>query len=110
MFFTMAALVMGNFSGMIAALADPAGAIPAETAGRAFAFQIFIMSRALILFGLFYVWAVLTRKTRRETHKRMMVLATFVVIDAGLGRMTWLPGASRGRKPGVRELLSDGGP
>ena len=96
MFFTMAALVIGNFSGTIAAVADPAAAIPAEAAGRAFAFQIFIMSRALILFGLFYAWAVLTRKTDRETHKRMMVLATFIVIDASLGRMTWLPGTSGG--------------
>jgi len=55
------------------------------------------MARAALLFAMFYVWAILTRKTDRETHKRMMVLATFVVIDGALGRMTWLPGAAGGQ-------------
>ena len=32
------------------------------------------------------------RRGRPQTHKRMMILATFVVIDAALGRMAWLPG------------------
>ena len=36
----------------------------------------------------------MARKRDRETHKRMMILATFAVIDAALGRMNWLPGWS----------------
>src|SRR5690606_36454621 len=60
------------------------------------AFFLFVMGRAALLFGVFYVWAVLSRRTAPETHKRMMVLATFVVIDAALGRMTWLPGSAAG--------------
>jgi hypothetical protein len=42
--------------------------------------------------AVFYVWAVLTRRSAPETHKRMMVMATFVLIDAGILRMPWLPG------------------
>jgi hypothetical protein len=56
------------------------------------AFSLFVQGRAAVLFAIFYAWAVLARRTAPETHKRMMVLATFAVIDAALGRMSWLPG------------------
>jgi hypothetical protein len=93
MFITMSLLVIGISISVL----DPAAAAPLEVRARSFAFMTFVMARAALLFGLFYVWAFLTRKTDRETHKRMMVLATFVVIDAALGRMTWLPGAAGGQ-------------
>jgi hypothetical protein len=93
MFMTMSLLVIGISSGAL----DPAAAMPLEARARTLAFTSFVMARAAILFGLFYVWAILVRKTDSETHKRMMVLATFVVIDAALGRMTWLPGAAGGQ-------------
>ena len=56
------------------------------------AFSLFVQGRAALLFAIFYIWAVLARRTAPETHKRMMLLATFAVIDAALGRMGWLPG------------------
>src|SRR5262249_6813141 len=46
----------------------------------------------LVLFSLFYVWAVLARNRRPETHKRMMLMATWALMDAATGRMEWLPG------------------
>jgi hypothetical protein len=73
-------------------LANPAGDVTPEFLGRRMAFVLFIQGRAVVLFGLFYAWAVLVRRSAPETHKRMMILATLVVVDAALGRMSWLPG------------------
>jgi hypothetical protein len=47
--------------------------------------------RSIIYFALFFVWAMLARKRDLETHKRMLLLATVVLLPAGIGRMTWLP-------------------
>jgi hypothetical protein len=47
--------------------------------------------RAIVYFTLFFLWAVLTRRKDPETHKRMMLLATLVLIPAAITRMTWLP-------------------
>lgn len=52
---------------------------------------LFVQIRAVVLFPLFFVWALRTRRTDLETHKRMMLLATLAVLDAGIARMTWLP-------------------
>jgi hypothetical protein len=93
MFLTMSTIVIG----ISASVLDPAAALPLVERARTFAFMLFVMARAALLFGLFYAWAMLARRTDRETHKRMLVLATFVVIDAALGRMTWLPGAAGGQ-------------
>jgi hypothetical protein len=45
-----------------------------------------------VLFALFCAWAVLTRRTAPDTHKRMMLMATLVLMDAATGRIEWLPG------------------
>lgn len=50
--------------------------------------------KSIVLFGTFYLWAVIARQRDGETHKRMMVLATIAILDAALGRMVgygWLP-------------------
>jgi hypothetical protein len=65
---------------------------PLEDAARRVAFSLFVQGRAAVLFAIFYAWAILARRASPETHKRMMMLATFAVIDAALGRMSWLPG------------------
>jgi hypothetical protein len=89
MFLLMCALVMRGFVGLLnAETAPPAGAL-----GNAVAFQTFIMARAALLFGLFFAWAIAVRRSAPETHKRMMILATFAVIDAAIARVPWLPGA-----------------
>ncbi|HEY8519708.1 MAG TPA: hypothetical protein VIN61_06485 [Gammaproteobacteria bacterium] len=96
MFLAMIALIAVNYLGLAAAASAPGAQMPMLMASRAVAFFFFVMGRAALLFGVFYLWAVLSRRSAPETHKRMMVLATFVVIDAALGRMTWLPGSAQG--------------
>lgn len=51
-------------------------------------------AKSIVLFAIFYLWAILVRSRNQETHKRMIVLATLALIDAALGRMVgygWLP-------------------
>jgi hypothetical protein len=48
--------------------------------------------RSIIYFAIFFIWAVLVRKTDPETHKRMILLATIEPFTAAFARMTWLPG------------------
>lgn len=63
---------------------------PVLTARRV-AFTLLVQGRDALLFAIFYAWAVRARRTSPETHKRMMLMATFVVLDAAVGRMEWLP-------------------
>lgn len=53
---------------------------------------LLLQIRSIVLFPLFYVWAMTARRTSVETHKRMMILATFVLLDAAVARHAWLPG------------------
>jgi len=50
-----------------------------------------IQTKRIVLFSLFYVWAFRSRKTDSAAHKRLMFLATLVVLDAAFNRLTWLP-------------------
>ena len=43
------------------------------------------------LFTVFYTWAFASRKTDSDAHKRLMFLATLVIMDAAFNRLTWLP-------------------
>jgi len=52
---------------------------------------LFVQIRAIVLFPLFFIWALRTRLTDPQTHKRMMLLATLMLLDAAIARMTWLP-------------------
>jgi hypothetical protein len=53
--------------------------------------------RAILLFALFAGWAFAVRRSDPETHKRMMIVATVVPLNAALSRMVGfsklLPGA-----------------
>ncbi len=89
MFLIMSALVLRGFFGLL----NPQTAPPASALGTALAFQIFIMARAAVLFGVFFFWAIALRRSSPEAHKRMMIFATFVVIDAAIARIAWLPGS-----------------
>ncbi|WP_157943872.1 MULTISPECIES: hypothetical protein [Arenibacter] len=40
-----------------------------------------------LFFPLFYVWAIVSRRKDSETHKRMMMLATAVLMIPGIGRL-----------------------
>jgi hypothetical protein len=52
---------------------------------------LFLQIRAILLFPLFFIWALRTRRTDPQTHKRMILLATLMLLDAGIARMSWLP-------------------
>lgn len=47
--------------------------------------------RAILYFSLFYVWAIAVRRRDPDTHKRMLILATLVLVPAAIARMTILP-------------------
>lgn len=53
---------------------------------------LFLQIRSIVLFPLFFAWAMAVRRTDGETHKRMLILATFVLLDAAVARHGWLPG------------------
>jgi hypothetical protein len=53
---------------------------------------LFLQIRSILLFPTFFVWALLTRNTDPSTHKRMLLLATLMLLDAAIARMSWLPG------------------
>lgn len=44
----------------------------------------------MLLFTTFFVWGVLVRKNA-ASHKRLLFLATMVLIQAGIDRIQWLP-------------------
>jgi hypothetical protein len=52
---------------------------------------LFLQIRSILLFPTFFIWALLTRRTDPQMHKRMMLLATLMLIDAAIARMEWLP-------------------
>ena len=52
---------------------------------------LFVQIRSIVLFPTFFIWALLTRRTDPQMHKRMMLLATLSLLDAGIARMSWLP-------------------
>jgi hypothetical protein len=52
---------------------------------------LFVQIRSILLFPIFFVWALQTRRTDPQTHKRMMLLTTLMLLDAAIARMTWLP-------------------
>jgi hypothetical protein len=52
---------------------------------------LFVQIRSIVLFPTFFVWALRTRRTDPQTHKRMILLATLMLLDAAIARMAWLP-------------------
>lgn len=89
----LASLVLGPcvVGGMIGATLWRFQSLTAAGLGGPAANLLLAQGRAIVYFTLFFVWALLSRKTDPETHKRMIFLATFAVIPAAITRMTWLP-------------------
>jgi len=67
-------------------LAAPPQRVPLPVFSIGLGGALFLQGRSIALFTIFYAWAFLTRRTQPETHKRMMLLATWATIDAGLAR------------------------
>ncbi len=53
---------------------------------------LLVQIRMSILFPTFVAIGVLARRTDAGLHKRMMILATIVVLPPAIDRITWLPG------------------
>lgn len=72
-----------------------ANSLPAQTPlaniSVRYAFVFTVQGRAIALFAIFFIWAYQTRFARPDTHKRMMLLATWAMIDAGIAR---IPGSN----------------
>jgi len=52
-----------------------------------------VQVRRLILFAAFFIWAIHARRKDPESHRRMQLWATVVLLDAAILRMPWLPNA-----------------
>src|SRR6185437_2661079 len=52
---------------------------------------LFLQIRSILMFPTFFIWGLLTRRTDPQMHKRMMLLATLMLLDAAIARMSWLP-------------------
>lgn len=48
---------------------------------------LLIHGASYLLFPVFFLWAILVRRKDNETHKRMMILATLVLMIPGIGRL-----------------------
>jgi hypothetical protein len=48
---------------------------------------LLIHGSSYLLFPAFYLWAILVRRNDNETHKRLMILATLVLMIPGIGRL-----------------------
>ncbi len=77
-------LIAVTISRQNAAFGTPAGPIVNNI--------LFLQIRAILLFPLFVVWAWRTRRTDLQTHRRMMLMATLMLLDAAIARMGFLPG------------------
>ena len=55
---------------------------------------LLLQIRSIVLFPAFYLWAIAARRTDLATHKRAMLFATLVLLDAAIARMFWLPGTN----------------
>ncbi|MET0292349.1 MAG: hypothetical protein ABW136_08280, partial [Steroidobacteraceae bacterium] len=52
---------------------------------------LFLQIRSIVLFPVFFFWGWRTRSSDYQTHSRMMLLATLMLLDAAIARMGWLP-------------------
>lgn len=90
------AMVVQTRSPWLEIAALPAGAVDAAVLAGAkarLANVLFEQIRSAVLFPLFFGWAIAVRRTDLETHKRMMMLATWVLLNAAIDRVVgrWLP-------------------
>jgi hypothetical protein len=46
----------------------------------------------MVAWGWLFVWALAVRKKDLATHKRLLLLATVMLVQAAIDRMHWLPG------------------
>lgn len=52
---------------------------------------ITMVLNGMVTFGLFFTWGLLVRKKDPTAHKRLLLLATQVTLQAAIDRIHWLP-------------------
>jgi hypothetical protein len=55
---------------------------------------LLLQIRAIVIFPLLMLWAMSVRRSSPATHKRLMIIATVVLLDAAIARVSWLHAAS----------------
>lgn len=90
------AMILQTRAAWLDLAALPPGVMPPEALAATKAFLANLLPeqiRAFVLFGVFAGWALAVRRTDLETHKRMMILATFMPLGAAIDRIAsrWLP-------------------
>ncbi|NIJ54440.1 hypothetical protein [Dyadobacter arcticus] len=53
---------------------------------------LFIQLQGLVLFGIFFTWGMWVRKKNIGAHKRLLLLATVIILQAAVDRIRFLPG------------------
>jgi hypothetical protein len=89
---TMVCLVRIGF--MDVAIAEAAeGAEPAEVSNLRLLVSSLLPEqvRAALFFGVFTAWGLWVRNRDSQGHKRLMVLATLMLLPAAIDRIEWLP-------------------
>jgi hypothetical protein len=92
----MVAMILQTRAAWLDVAALPPGLLPPEALAATKQFLANLLPeqiRAIVLFGVFVAWALATRRSDPETHKRMMILATFMPLGAAIDRIAsrWLP-------------------
>ena len=65
-------------------------ALPQIKAGFAEPMTFLIQTKRLLVYGVCITLALIWRKSRPDSHKRLIFLGTFAVLDAAFFRMGWL--------------------
>jgi hypothetical protein len=89
---------LGSYSTVVAAIIWLSMAVATVTALKrfqpeldSFLYDVLMVQLAsMALFALFFSWGYLARQ-QSDSHKRLMALATLVLVQAGLDRMRWQP-------------------
>jgi hypothetical protein len=96
----LAPVIWGAMISIVASRSDSLALLPPDAdPGQITAIKqqiangLLINGGSILLFPVFYLAAVVARNVNSETHKRMMVLATLVLMVPAIGRMLilWLP-------------------
>lgn len=82
----MIAIVVRRFELLASLPADLDAAAVAQATRMAFNLTL-INAGSLLLFPVFYVWAIVARRRDQDSHKRIMILATLVLMSPAIGRM-----------------------
>lgn len=88
---SMVAVAIANFAFL--ATATPEHLPEAAISARKYASSHLLLEqmRLVVVFAVFVTWALVVRRQAPETHKRLMLFATLMLMPAAFNRVPWLP-------------------